>query len=437
MLEPRDIANALTAALRRGAWDAASLTAQAQQRLQAKSKWITRVCERAAKAFSSRPRRSELIEHLILDPDVVKICEGDSFKLWMAVHREPPPQPPEWLNAAELRALPTLGELGRWLGLGPRKVAWFANAWDRPSHPTQPGSPTAHYHHRFHPKRSGGWRLLEAPKDKLKALQREILVGILDAVAWHPAAHALRPGRSHLTAAAPHVAQAVVLRIDLANFFASIRAARVAAIFRELGYRPAVAKVLAQLCTHRTPRPIVNDERIAPALARLLDTRHLPQGAPTSPALANLCAYRLDCRLAALAQAAGANYTRYADDLLFSGGADFARSARRLTTAVAAIALDEGFRVEHRKTRLMRRSVRQHSLGLVINDKPNLDRREFDRLKATLTNCVRHGPDSQNRAGVANFRDHLRAKIAYVQAVNPPRGARLLQIWERIVWPTA
>jgi hypothetical protein len=195
-----------------------------------------------------------------------------------------------------------------------------------------------------------------------------------------------------------------------------------------------VANALAQLCTHRTPRGVLSDQRIAPALARLLEMRHLPQGAPTSPALANLSAYRLDCRLTALAAAAEANYTRYADDLLFSGGDAFARSAKRFATAVAAIALDEGFRVEHRKTRVMRRSVRQRALGLVVNDKPNLDRRDFDRLKATLTNCVRHGPHAQNRAGVRHFREHLRAKIAYAQAVNAARGQKLLAIWQRIDW---
>src|SRR6185295_12236855 len=86
--------------------------------------------------------------------------------------------------------------------------------------------------------------------------------------------------------------------------------------------------------------------------AELYRPPHLPQGAPTSPSLANLCAFRLDARLAGLARAAEANYTRYADDLLFSGAGDFARGAKRLIPLIGAIAMDEGFHVNWRKTRI-------------------------------------------------------------------------------------
>ena len=105
---------------------------------------------------------------------------------------------------------------------------------------------------------------------------------------------------------------------------------------------------------------------------------HLPQGAPTSPALANICAYRIDCRLTGLAEASGAVYTRYADDLAFSGGEDFERSAERFAIRAAAILLEEGFQVHHRKTRIMRQGVRQYLAGVVINEHVNVIRRDYD-----------------------------------------------------------
>jgi len=161
---------------------------------------------------------------------------------------------------------------------------------------------------------------------------------------------------------------------------------------------------------------------------------HLPQGAPTSPALANLCTYRVDCRLAGLAKSAGAEYTRYADDLAFSGSEALERRIERFSTHVAAILLEEGFAVNHRKTRIMRRGVRQHLAGLVANQHVNVIRSDFDRLKATLTNCVRLGPESQNRDARSHFRLHLDGRVAFVEMVNPARGARLRRILEQIRW---
>src|ERR1035438_6996121 len=96
--------------------------------------------------------------------------------------------------------------------------------------------------------------------------------------------------------------------------------------------------------------------------------------------------------LTGLAESAGAQYTRYADDLAFSGGEDFDRRVARFSAHVAAILNEEGFAVHHRKTRIMRQGVRQHLAGVVANQRLNVWRADFDRLKATLTNCVRHRP---------------------------------------------
>jgi hypothetical protein len=108
--------------------------------------------------------------------------------------------------------------------------------------------------------------------------------------------------------------------------------------------------------------------------------------------------------------------------------------AERLSIRVAAITIEEGFAVNLRKTRVMRRGARQHLAGVVVNRHPNVARPEFDALKAVLTNCVRHGPQSQNREGHADFRAHLAGRVAQVGMVNGSRGAKLKGIFERIGW---
>lgn len=164
--------------------------------------------------------------------------------------------------------------------------------------------------------------------------------------------------------------------------------------------------------------------------------KHLPQGAPTSPAIANLCAWRLDCRLQGVAERFGLDYTRYADDLAFSGPARLADLAPFLQGLVGALALEEGFAINHRKTRLNTRAQCQRLAGMVVNTRPNPPRQEYDRLKAILYNCARFGPDSQNRQGLADFRSHLAGRVAYMTWLNPSRGERLKTLWEGIRWAT-
>jgi hypothetical protein len=154
----------------------------------------------------------------------------------------------------------------------------------------------------------------------------------------------------------------------------------------------------------------------------------------TSPALANICCYRLDCRLNALAKSAGAAYTRYADDLAFSGDRDFVRGIDRFATHVTVVLLEEGFRVNHRKTRVMRQGVRQNLAGLVTNDKMNVTRPNFDRLKAILTNCARFGPETQNRDRRPDFCSHLHGRVSFIEMINPEKGRRLRTLLRKVQW---
>jgi retron-type reverse transcriptase len=332
----------------------------------------------------------------------------------------------------------TVGELGEWLGIHQRELDWFADL--RNLNALSGASPLCHYRYRVLAKRFGQVRMIESPKIRLKKIQRRILWQLLDDIPLHPSAHGFRRGHSIRTFAEPHVGQQVVLRIDLENFFATVTFAKVLSLFRTTGYPNRVAMRLAGICTNITPQWAWH-----PHLGQVSTTRrwqvtrpynrpHLPQGAPTSPALANLAAYRMDCRLAAYAEASGAQYTRYADDLVFSGDKAFARFIHRFQIHAAAIVLDEGFAINHHKTRTMRAAGRQRIAGIVINKHPNVLRQEFDLLKAILTNCMRHGWKTQNRTQHPDFRARLMGRIEHVKMINPNRAQRLLELFDRIAW---
>jgi len=141
----------------------------------------------------------------------------------------------------------------------------------------------------------------------------------------------------------------------------------------------------------------------------------------------------MDCRLTGPAQSIGATYTRYADDLAFSGG-ELHRNAERFSIHVAAILLEERFSANHRKMRMMRQGARQRLAGLLVNRRLNITRTDFDCLKTTLTNGVRRGRESQNRDGHPHFRLHLEGKVEFVRMVHPARGDRLRSIFDQIQW---
>jgi len=351
-------------------------------------------------------------------------------------------QPAAAAQVWSVPAIESVRTLAEWLRLSESELQWFADLKGLQSKPNLhgTGSKLTHYYYRTLSKKTGSLRLIEEPKPHLKQMQRRILSEILDRVPVHPAVHGFVRGRSIQTFAAPHVGRRVVLRMDLQDFFPSFAARRVQAFFRTAGYPESVADLLGGLCTNVAPRNIWKD--LEPGTGRslvryvqsLYSRPHLPQGAPTSPALANICAYRIDCRLNGLAQATGAAYTRYADDLVFSGDEGFEKCVERFSLHVAAILIEEGFAVHHRKTRIMRQGVRQYMAGLVANQRVNVVRTDFDRLKATLHNCVRHGPQSQNREAHPSFRSHLEGRVGFVETINPEKGRRLRQILERIQW---
>jgi hypothetical protein len=425
-LWPLQFAHAAAAALLDGTWTAAAMTQRLEQTFGVRRAWMKHLARATRDAFDEPPAWPTLAawidEH---EPLTFPAREGLVIRRWSL------PAPAMAESPWTVPPLATTKELATWLGLDVPNLIALA---DRRSISRNAEPFRRHYRYTWIPKRSGGRRLLEAPKPRLRTVQRAILDGIVAHIPPHTAAHGFRIGHSVVGCATPHVGHDVVIRVDLAAFFTSIFRARIAAIFRTAGYPEEVAAFLAALTTHATPRDVIqgSEDRIERMRLR---TPHLPQGAPSSGALSNLAAYRLDVRVAAFAASLDATYTRYADDLILSGPRSLTRSAPTIVARLGAIAHDEGFTLNFRKTRVMTASDRQQVTGIVVNERPSIARGDLDRLRALLHNCIHTGPAVQNRDQHADFRAHLLGRIAWVASVAPEKGARLRAMFDQIAWP--
>lgn len=438
----RHLCEMLAAALVRAPQDVSSIELRVASVLGRRYRWIAGLVQRFVKMYPIgrlRPRRKEVVDWLLFDSEFVRAYKRQMLRVADAELGSDGMSP---ISAAarwqDPRPITSLGELADWLCLQSGELDWFVD--QKRLNGRSSTEQLWHYRSRVLPKRTGVVRLIEAPKQRLKAIQLKILRSILDHCSPHAAAHGFRQQHSIATFAEPHVSRAVVISIDLMDFFPSIRMPWVSTIFRAMGYPESVSDALAGLCVTAMPRQVW--DRYIPQFSSPRNREqwhryaepHLPQGAPTSPALANLAAFRLDCRLSGLSASAGVNYTRYADDLVFSGDDVLMRRSRQFAMHVAAIVQEEGFIVNHYKTRIMRSGRQQRVAGVVVNECLNGRRVDFDRLKATLTNCARQGPESQNRQHHPEFRKHLLGKIAHWKLLNPNRGRKLKDIFDQIDW---
>jgi RNA-directed DNA polymerase len=257
---------------------------------------------------------------------------------------------------------------------------------------------TQHYYRVFSvAKKAGGERQIAEPLPSLKEIQRWILNNILYRVAPSRYAKGFVPKRSIKENARFHKNQEKVLSLDLKDFFTSIKSIRVFSFFYDLGYRRPVADLLAGLCT--------------------LDGV-LPQGAPTSPALSNLINIQLDKRLGSYARKHNLRYTRYADDITFSGKV----YPGRTILLVQRVASESGLQLNEKKTRLMERHQRQEVTGITVNQKMQASRLLRRELRQAIYYIKRYGLDShlnhtQNYR--ANYIEHVMGIANFILFVNP------------------
>jgi retron-type reverse transcriptase len=312
----------------------------------------------------------------------------------------------EKLSSLGLPVLHHAGELAERLGLSISQLRFLTYH--------RRGATLVHYHRFGIPKKTGGIRAISAPKPALARAHRWVLAQVLDKLEVRAPAHGFVRHRSIVTNAAPHVGRRVVLNLDLESFFPTVGFRRVKGLFRKLGYAEQVATLLALLCTEP---PRVEARLDGKRLWIALGQRVLPQGACTSPAITNAICRRLDARLSGLAKHFGFTYTRYADDLTFSG--DDRSRVGRLLGCVRKVVTSEGFREHGDKTHVMGSGRRQEVTGVVVNQKLSTARDERRALRAMLHNVARRGLAAENREGHADFASYLQGRVAFACMVDP------------------
>ncbi len=283
-------------------------------------------------------------------------------------------------------------------------------------------STTTHYRRFGIRKKTGGVRQISAPMPRLKRAQEWILANILEKVELHRAAHGFRRGRSIVTNATPHVGADVVINVDVRDFFPTVTYQRVRGVFRSLGYSEQIATILGLICSEPDVDTLEIDNRTY-YVSR--SERYLPQGAPSSPAITNIICRGLDARLARTAEQLGFTYTRYADDITFSGSGDaldnIGRALRRIDFIVAA----EGFQLHPDKTRVLRKARRQEVTGLVVNDRIAVPRDTLRRFRAVLFQIERDGPAGKRWGTSGNVIASIEGFANFVAMVDSEKGAAL------------
>jgi RNA-directed DNA polymerase len=286
---------------------------------------------------------------------------------------------------------------------------------------------TSHYKRFLIAKKSGGHRVISAPMPRLKKVQHWILQNILNKVTLHDAANGFVLNRSILTNASQHIDKAVVVNVDLKDFFPTITYKRVKGLFSKLGYSEKIATILALLCTEPTREEMELDGKNYFVAS---GDRFLPQGAPTSPAITNIICYKLDCRFKTIATKMNINYTRYADDLSFSINDNPGNSNKliqRLLWQVKTVVKEEGFTIHPDKVKIMAKGTRQEVTGIVVNKKPGINGKTLHRFRALIQQIEKTGLADKKWKGGDNIVAEMLGYANFIMQVKPEQGIKLKQ----------
>ncbi|MEN3772350.1 retron St85 family RNA-directed DNA polymerase [Priestia megaterium] len=263
------------------------------------------------------------------------------------------------------------------------------------------------------PKLNGDFRTLSAPSFNLKSIQRWILDNILYRYEINNNANGFVLGKSIKDNAEPHIGKEVVINLDVKDFFPSINFERIFYLFYSSGYTKEISYTFTKLLTYNEV---------------------LPQGSPASPHLANIICNKLDKRLSGLASKINASYTRYADDITFSGEVSIVKYIKTLRSIIES----EGFSINEGKLRIQKQNSMQEVTGLIVNNGVKVKRKYKKQLEQHIYYCKRYGVYSHlERTGATNksyFKEYLYGMASYIKMIEPETGEHFLRDLDKINW---
>lgn len=262
------------------------------------------------------------------------------------------------------------------------------------------------------PKKAGGFRKISIPSVGLKYVQRWILDNVLYKMNCSQYAFGFVPEYSIVHHARKHLNKDVVITMDFKDFFPSIKFETVFKIFNYYGYTNELSFMFAKLCTH---------------------FEKLPQGAPTSPYISNIVCLKLDKRLGKLCEKLDASYSRYADDLTFSGS----KGLRDCLDIFRSIISDEGFEINEEKTRIRQRYEQQKVTGLIVNEKLSVPSETKRFLKQQIYFCKKFGViNHMDRCEIerSNYKEYLYGLAFFIKMVEEDVGNMFIEELHSIDW---
>lgn len=250
-------------------------------------------------------------------------------------------------------------------------------------------------------KKSGGYRIICQPSSKMKALQVWILRNILDKLSSSDASKGFDRGSKITHNAGPHIGANVVLAFDVKDFFPSIDASKIYCVFYSLGYNKFISSILTSICTYKG---------------------YLPQGGPCSPKLANLVCIRLDNRIQGYVGKRGIIYTRYADDLTFSG--DSASQINKSSKVIKNIIHSEGLEINNNKTRISGPRRQKKITGLVVNESSvGIGNQKFRILRAKIFNLLKIKSEEIEQRDI----NHIKGYLSFLKDVDLKRHTKIIE----------
>lgn len=300
---------------------------------------------------------------------------------------------------------------------------------------------SSNYYYKYYQirKRNGrGFRQIVSPFDNLRIVQQYINHEILNKIAIHPNCTGFVKGKSILDNALPHKNKEAILNLDLLKFFDTITENRVYGVFRSFGYAKNLSIDLAKLITVQLPEEYLETftEKELQSYREIVSENSsvLPQGAPTSPTMSNIVLRRLDKRLSKLAEELKVNYSRYADDITFSGEIEKLPKIRLLRHIIR----EEGFNINWKKVGIYRKGRKQMVTGLTVSNDVHIPQSFKRDVKKHIYGCVNFGVENHLKFMDIEekhlYKEWLLGKIYFINSIEPETAKKLMIEFNKIIW---